>query len=71
MDNAKKISDQMTVVEALDKLEEFKQKLIDRSYEELMQEGEANVKIDFETLESIEIILYYISTLEQLDDQDL
>ena len=72
MADVKKMDQGMTVVEATEKLEEFKQKLVDENYEELMQEGETTRKVDFETLEALEVILYYIQTIqEDLGEQDL
>ena len=68
MDDVTKGSNQLTIVEAVEKLEEFKQKIIDQSYEELIEEGEIAAKINLEVLDSIDALLYFINTLDQTDD---
>ena len=71
MDDAKKIDSPMTVIEAMEELEKFKQKIIDDHYDELIEEGEAQTMVGMEIVDAIEVLLYYINTLDQLDDQDL
>ena len=65
------IRSQMTVIEAQDKLEEFKQKLIDEYYEQLIQDGEADVKVSFELLEALDAVLYYLYTMSETFQEDL
>ena len=71
MDDAAKADSPMTVVEAMEKLEEFKQKLVNEHYDTLMEEGEAETKVGMEIVDALEVLLYYINTLDQLDSQDL
>lgn len=56
----------MTIIEAVEKLEEFRQRIIDEKYDELVDEGEIDAKVSVEVMESIDLILYYIDTLNQL-----
>lgn len=52
----------LTVIEAFEILDQFKQKIVEENYEMLVDEGEAEVKIGFEVLEALEVALYYFNS---------
>lgn len=70
MDDIAPVIPQMTIVEAEQVLEEFKQQLVDQSYEQLVEEGETDSKVSFEVLEALESVLYYLYSQSEthLDD---
>ena len=70
MDDTKKSFQNMTVVEAIEKLEELKQKVVDENYQEIVEEGFANIHFTFETLEALEVVLYYLNTLDETSETD-
>lgn len=71
MDDTKKTFQNMTVIEAIEKLEELKQKIVDENYQEMIDEGFANIHVPFEALEALEIVLYYLNTQGENSDNDI
>lgn len=65
----KRVPPQLTVGESVDVLEQFKQKLVDESYEEMLQEGEAQVKVPMEVVDALEVMLHYVNTSFEMDEE--
>lgn len=57
-----KSGSRMTVIEAFEILESFKQKIVDENYEALVEEGETDMKVGFEVLEALEVATYYFNS---------
>lgn len=65
----KKVPAQITVGEAVEILESFKQKLVNESYEEMLQEGEAEVKVPMEVVDALEVMLYFVNASFDMDEE--
>lgn len=53
---------QLTVVEALEIADAFKQKVIDESYDVMIEDGEAEVKVPLEVIDALEVLVHYVNT---------
>ena len=58
----------MTVVEAVEVLEQFKQRLVDDHYEKMLEDGEADVRVPMEVVDALEVMVYFANTSFILDD---
>jgi hypothetical protein len=65
----RRIPVQMTVVEALEVADNFKQKLIDETYDVMIDEGEAEVKVPLEVVDAIDVLVHYVNTSFEIDDE--
>lgn len=57
-----KAASKMTVIEAFEILETFKQKMVDENYDALLEDGETDMRVGFEVLEALEVATYYFNT---------
>lgn len=64
----RRVPPQMTVVEAVEVLEQFKQRLVDDHYEKMLEDGEADVRVPMEVVDALEVMVYFANTSFILDD---
>lgn len=65
----RRVPAQITVGDAMDTLELFKLKLVDQHYEQMLEDGEADVKVPLEVLDSIEVLLYFVNASFNMDEE--
>jgi hypothetical protein len=64
----RKVPVQMTVIEAVEVLDAFKQKLVDESYDVMLEEGESEVKVPVEVVDALEVMIHYVNTSFELEE---
>lgn len=63
------VSPHMTVSEAMDVLELFKTKLVDESYEQMLEDGEAEAQVPLEVVDALEVLLYLVNSSFDMDEE--
>ena len=69
-DSKRRIPVQMTVVEALEVANDFKQKMVDENYDVMIEDGEADVKVPLEVVDALEVLVHYVNTSFELDSEE-
>jgi len=63
------VSPHMTIANAMDTLALFKDKLVDESYDQMLEDGEAEAQVPLEVVDALEVLLYFVNSSFDMDEE--